>query len=142
MEVFRRRPDVAVVTCDLCVTDRELREKAVSRQFPGECSAAHILPLPIFAMLLATVLCNRTYISEALYLCAHKREPFILSSIAIGVLTACSTVFMGKYWGATGVTHGYFCTSGVFGLAYGTYIFITTRLQWHITSAFEGISSL
>jgi glycosyltransferase involved in cell wall biosynthesis len=45
MEVLRRRPDVALVTCDLCVTDSKLREKAVSRQFPGECSAARMINL-------------------------------------------------------------------------------------------------
>ncbi|MGA3010663.1 MAG: hypothetical protein ABSD72_10425 [Terracidiphilus sp.] len=97
--------------------------------------AARVLPFSVFAVLLATVLCNHIVFSEAIYLRAHKREPFLPSSIAIGVLTACSTLFMGKYWGATGVTLGYFCTSGVFGLAYGTYIFITKRLQWHPSPA-------
>jgi glycosyltransferase involved in cell wall biosynthesis len=45
MEVLRRRPDVALVTCDLYVTDSELREKAVSRAFPGECSAERMINL-------------------------------------------------------------------------------------------------
>jgi hypothetical protein len=112
----------------------------VIQRFPH--LAVRILPLPIFAMLLATVLCNHIYNSEALYLRAHKREPFLLFSIAVGVLTACTTLVLGKLWGASGMTLGYFCTSGIFGLAYGTYIFITKRRQWHQTPSLEESSTL
>ena len=104
--------------------------------------AVRILPLPVFALLLATVLCNHVVYSEALYLRAHKREPFLPFSIAVGVLTACSTLLMAKYWGATGVTLGYFCTNGIFGLGFGTFIFVTKRRQWHKTAAFEEASIL
>ncbi|MGA3010662.1 MAG: glycosyltransferase family 2 protein [Terracidiphilus sp.] len=45
MEVLRRRPDVALVTCDLCATDSELREGNIFREFPGECSAERMLNL-------------------------------------------------------------------------------------------------
>jgi O-antigen/teichoic acid export membrane protein len=93
--------------------------------------AIRVLPLPVFGLLLATVFCNHFVFSEALYLRAHAREPFLALSIVVGVLTACSTMFLGKLWGALGVTLGYFCTSGIFGLAFGTYIFITKRRQWH-----------
>jgi hypothetical protein len=104
--------------------------------------AVRVLPLPIFAVLLATVLCNHVVFSEALYLRAHKREPFFPVSIAVGALTACSTILLGRLWGAAGVTLGYFCTSGIFGLAFGTYIFITKRKQWHQTSVLEEASIL
>jgi hypothetical protein len=100
-----------------------------SQRFPN--LAARVLPMPQFALLLATILCNHFVFSEAIYLRAHKREPFLPQSIAVGVLTACSTIFLGKLWGAQGVTLGYFCTSGIFGLSFGTYIFITKRRQWH-----------
>jgi hypothetical protein len=100
-----------------------------ARWFPH--LATRILPFPVFGVLLATVLCNHVVFSEAIYLRAHKREPFLPVSIAVGVLTACSTLFMGKFWGAPGVTIGYFCTSGLFGLGFGTYTFITKRRQWH-----------
>lgn len=93
--------------------------------------AARILPLPLFTLLLATTFCNHLIFSEALYLRAHKREPFLPVSIAVGVLTASSTFLAGRYYGAQGVTIGYFFTSGIFGLAFGTYIFITKRRQWH-----------
>lgn len=112
----------------------------VAQRFPY--LAVRVLPLPVFGLLLATVFCNHIYISEALYLRAHKREPFLPFSIAIGILTACGTLFMGKFWGAQGVILGYFCTSGIFGLAFGTYIFITKRRQWHKASASEESSTL
>ena len=113
---------------------------AVNERFPH--LAARVLPLSVFAVLLATIFCNHFVFSEAIYLRAHKREPFLPVSIAVGVLTACSTLFMGKFLGAPGVTLGYFCTSGIFGLAFGTYIFITKRKQWHKTAACEESTTL
>ena len=112
----------------------------VALRFPH--LATRVLPLPVFGLLLATVLCNHVVFSEALYMRAHMREPFLAVSIAVGVLTACSTLVLGKYWGASGVTLGYFCTSGIFGLAFGTFIFITKRRQWHEASASEESSTL
>jgi hypothetical protein len=112
----------------------------VTQRFPH--LAVRVLPLSIFAVLLATVFCNHLVFSEALYLRAHKREPFLPQSIAVGILTACSTLLLGKLWGAQGVTLGYFCTSGVFGLAFGTYIFITKRKQWHTSPAMEKLGIL
>jgi hypothetical protein len=104
--------------------------------------AVRVLPLPVFGLLLATVFCNHIVLSESYYLRAHKREPFLPLSIAVGVLTTCSTLLLGKFWGATGVTLGYFCTGGIFALGYGTFIFITKRRQWHKTAAFEEASTL
>ena len=104
--------------------------------------AVRILPLPVFAVLLATTLCNHVVFSEAIYLRAHKREPFLPLSIAVGGLTACSTLLLAKFWGAPGVTLGYFCTSGAFGLAFGTHIFVTKRRQWRNVSFLEDSSSL
>jgi hypothetical protein len=107
----------------------------VTQRFP--ILAERVLPLPVFSLLLATITCNHFVFSEAIYLRAHKREPFLAVSIAVGLLTACGTLLLGKSWGAPGVTLGYFCTSGIFGLGFGSYIFISKRRQWHATNAFE-----
>jgi hypothetical protein len=93
--------------------------------------AVRLLPLPIFAVLLATIVCNHITSSEALYLRAHKREPFLVQSIVVGILTGGGTLLTGKIYGASGVTISYFVTSGIFGLASGTYLFVTRRQQWH-----------
>jgi hypothetical protein len=105
--------------------------------------ATRVLPLPVFALLLATTLCNHFVFSEALYLRAHKREPFLSITIVGGFFTACSSLFLGKYWGATGLTFGYFCLTVIIGLGCGTFIFITKRRQWHARGAVlssEGVS--
>lgn len=109
--------------------------KFITQAFPH--LAARVLPLPQFGVLLATVLCNHIVFCEAIYLRAHKREPFLPLSIAVGLLTAFGTIVLGKLWGAQGVTAGYFCTSGIFGLAFGTFIFATKRREWHTARAVE-----
>lgn len=101
----------------------------VTQHFPQ--LAARVLPLPVFGLLLATIVCNHIVFSEAFYLRAHQREPFLPLSIAVGVLTAASTLVLGKVWGASGVTIGYFCTNGVFSLSLGTHIFVKCRRIWH-----------
>jgi hypothetical protein len=100
--------------------------------------AARVLPPPAFAALMATIVLNHIVFSEAIYLRAHKREPFLPVSITVGILTACSTVVLAKFWGASGVTVGYFCTSGIVGLVLATHIFITKRVEWHKPSSAQG----
>lgn len=101
--------------------------------------AARVLPLPIFALLLATVVCNHVVFSEALYLRAHKKEPFLVLSIAVGLLTGGSTLLTAKIWGASGVVFGYFLSSGVFGLIAGTFIFVNMRRKWHSSHSPEAV---
>lgn len=104
----------------------------VTRHFPH--LALRVLPPPAFGMLMVTIIFNHVVFSEAIYLRAHKREPFLPVSITVGILTACSTVVLARSWGASGVTVGYFCTSGIVGLALATYVFITKRMEWHGSS--------
>lgn len=93
--------------------------------------AQRVLSAPLIALLLATAILNHIVFSQALYLRAHKREPFLLQSILVGILTGTSTIIAGKLWGATGVTIGYFLTSGVFGVLFATAIFTNKRREWH-----------
>ena len=39
------------------------------------------------------------------------------------------------------MTLGYFYTSGIFGLGFGPFIFMTKHRQWHKTSVFEEVSA-
>jgi hypothetical protein len=93
--------------------------------------AARVLSLPLLAILLLTTLCNHIIVSEALYLRAHKREPFLIQSILVAILTGTGTVITAKLWGATGVSISYFFCSGLFGLVCGTFIFFSKRRRWH-----------
>jgi hypothetical protein len=90
-----------------------------------------VLPPWAFAFLLLATIMNHIVFSEALYLRAHKREPFLGQTIVAAILLSFSTFLLGKYWGANAVTVGYFAICALFGLPSATYIFITKRREWH-----------
>jgi hypothetical protein len=102
---------------------------AAGHHFPQ--LTARVLPPWAFALLLLTTLTNHVIFSEALYLRAHKQEPFFTQAITVAVLLGSATWLLGKYFGVGAVTVGYFCIGGIFGLLTGTYIFLTKRRQWH-----------
>jgi len=85
---------------------------------------------PIFLMLLLTALSSHVVQSEAIYLRAHKCEPFLIQSIVIATCTAASVVVLAKTSGAIGVSFAYFLVLGVAGVISATTIFRTKRNQW------------
>lgn len=107
----------------------------VERHYPA--LALRTLPPSVFAFLLAAIFLNHILYSEAIYLRAHKREPFLVLSIVVATLTAASTLLTGRWWGAAGVTIGYFVTGGVVYLAGGSYIFQSARKLWHTRTPIE-----
>jgi hypothetical protein len=105
----------------------------VSHWFPR--FSMRVLPPWAFALLLLTTIMSHIVFSEALYLRAHKREPFLMQAVLVAILLGTATFLLGKFWGANAVTVGYFFIGGIFGLASGTYIFITKKREWHGQSA-------
>jgi hypothetical protein len=95
---------------------------------------ARMLSPPVFGLLMFTILFNHIVISEAAYLRSHKREPFLVLSILVAVLTGGSTLLTAKVWGSAGITIGYFLFGGLFYLAGGTYLFVRYRREWHVDS--------
>jgi hypothetical protein len=106
---------------------------AAGRSFPQ--FAVRVLPPWAFLFLLLTTIVNHIVFSEALYLRAHKREPFLVQAVTVAIFLSCTTLLLGKYLGANAVAVGYFIVGGIFGLIWGTYIFITKRREWHGESA-------
>ena len=94
--------------------------------------AMRLLPPWAFALLLLTTILNHILFSEALYLRAHKREPFLLNSIIIAILVGGATFPLAKFWGENAVVVGYFFLGGLVGLGAGTYVFVTKRREWHV----------
>ena len=90
-------------------------------------------PLPLAFLVGATVI-NVIIFGEAAYLRAHKVEPFLWNSVIGAILTATSTYFLGRTFGARGMAVGYFCVTGCFGLGWSTWIFLTKRREWHSVS--------
>lgn len=104
----------------------------------GVLVAPYILPKisqrieewPIFLLLLLTALSSHVVQSEAIYLRAHKCEPFLIQSIVIASCTAVSVLLFAKTSGAMGVSLAYFVVLGVAGVISATAIFRTKRNQW------------
>ena len=104
----------------------------------GVVVAPYILPKisqriegwPVFLLLLLTAASSHVVQSEAIYLRAHKVEPFLIQSVVIAVCTATSVVLFARISGAMGVSMAYFVVLGVAGVISATAIFRTKRSQW------------
>ena len=89
-----------------------------------------IVTWPVFLLLLLTALSNHVVQSEALYLRAHKCEPFFMQSIVIASLIAGSVLLLAKPWGSLGVAVAFFIVLGVMGVISATVIFQKKRHEW------------
>ena len=90
-------------------------------------------PFP-FALLTAVAIINVVIFAEALYLRAHKQEPFLWISIVMAILSMLSAYFLGRSYGATGMAMGSFAIT-VIGLGAATWIFLGKRNEWHSMEA-------
>jgi O-antigen/teichoic acid export membrane protein len=93
--------------------------------------AARIIPFPLFVLLLFTINCSNIVISQAYYLRAHKREPFLFFWVLIAVVAVGSMTVLAPRYGLTGVTIAYAVTAGLFRVLSGTWVFLRKRKQWH-----------
>lgn len=91
-----------------------------------------LLPGLPFALLLASMNINQALASMAIYLRAHKQEKFLINSILGAIFMGSSTYFLGRYFGAIGMTVGQFAIAVGLGLGYGTYVFVKYRKLWHM----------
>ncbi len=111
---------------------------AASLVMAGVLAAPYLMPKishriegwPIFLLLLLTALSSHVVQSEAIYLRAHKCEPFLLQSVVIALFTAASVVLFARTSGAMGVSLAYFVVLGVAGVISATLIFSAKRKQW------------
>jgi hypothetical protein len=100
--------------------------------------AVRVLPPWVFAVLLLTTVANHVVFSQSLYLRAHKREPFLKQAVVVASILAMSTFLLGRSLGANAVAVGYFAIGGLLSLAWGTYIFVTTRREWYGSTPTSG----
>ncbi len=89
--------------------------------------------LPIFPLMILsiTTLVNQFISSLATYLRCHKKEPFTLFSIVMGLMTAISTLVLGKLYGLIGITIGYSFLTIFVSLIWALYIFYNKKKLWH-----------
>jgi len=93
-------------------------------------SARLLDPLP-FALLLGALLANTIALAEAVYLRAHKQEPFLGVYIATALVIVPATFVLGRAYGATGMMLGYFAATALVTLGGGTWVFQRKRREWH-----------
>lgn len=93
--------------------------------------ASRMLPIPLFALLMLAIFLNHIVNCEAVYLRAHKREPFLVLAVLAAVVIASSTLVAARLWGVAGVVIGYFVCGGMLYVAAGTAIFVRCRRLWH-----------
>jgi hypothetical protein len=89
-----------------------------------------LAPLPLALLMGATVV-SHIAAAQAIYLRAHKQEPFLIPSLLGGVLVSLSSLLLCRPFGATGMMAGYLTVSLAVGLGLGTAIFVQKRREWH-----------
>ena len=93
--------------------------------------AQRLLPPVPFALLLASMVINQVVTSWAVYLRAHKQEKFLFNSLTGAACLTASTWFLGRRYGALGMTSGQFAIALTVGLGMGYATFSRYRRQWH-----------
>jgi len=84
----------------------------------------------VLAMLCTATVVNQIVFSEAFYLRAHKREPFLVTSITLGATMLLGlTVYPHKT--IFSVSAMYAILTLIIGASGGTFIFIYCRSKWH-----------
>lgn len=78
-----------------------------------------------------TIYANQFTSSFATYLRCHKKEPFLVNSIVMGILTMASTLIFGKLYGLYGICIGYVALTLFVGLPWGYLIYKTKKNEWH-----------
>ncbi len=89
--------------------------------------AARIVSPGIFALILVTTLAVYVVQSLAVYLRAHKNEPFLWQSVGVACLTCGALFLLVPRWGISGVAASYLLCTGVVGLSSAVAIFRARR---------------
>jgi hypothetical protein len=87
-------------------------------------------PLPT-AFLAAGMVASNVCAPMGVYLRAHKREPYMMISLVIGLITGGVAWILAPKAGATGVAAGYLAVSVLVALPAGFLIFRYCRKEWH-----------
>jgi O-antigen/teichoic acid export membrane protein len=82
-----------------------------------------MLPPHLFALLLLAAVSVFIVQSLAIYLRAHKREPFLWQSLLVAGLTSGGALLLVPRWGLTGGAVTYFVCAGVIGLIVALAVF-------------------
>ncbi|HEY3328873.1 MAG TPA: hypothetical protein VGK19_02540 [Capsulimonadaceae bacterium] len=99
--------------------------------------ASRIVSPASLSMIMAATVATAVVVCQALYLRAHKQEPFLWLSVTVGVLSTASAFVGAKFYGAEGMAAAYLLVNVFVGLIGGTHIFNTKRREWHADRTLE-----
>ncbi len=86
-------------------------------------------------MLLLAAACVNTLVSGfAVYLRAHKKDPFMVLSLVIAGIQGVTTWYLGMKYSSLGVTAGFLLVSLMVGLPAAYLIWCRCRKTWHVES--------
>jgi hypothetical protein len=88
-----------------------------------------LTPATLFVLLITAIVLHLIY-AEAVYLRAHKAEPFVVVAVVTSLATGVSSYFLAKSYGAAGIAAGYLVWMTMYLVA-GTFIFQQKRREWH-----------
>jgi hypothetical protein len=93
--------------------------------------AARLLPLLPLGLLVIYRIANLLVTGMALYLRAHKQEPFMGISLINACLVGLALGWLGRTFGAIGAITGSLAATVVWTLPVGYRVFRRCRLEWH-----------
>ncbi len=85
--------------------------------------ASRIVSPAMFGLLLLVTIGTAIIQSQAIYLRSFKREPFLFQSTTAAALTLAGVFLLVRQLGTAGVVASYLVGTGMFGVAYSSYIF-------------------
>ena len=85
---------------------------------------------PMFCMMVP-VMANMFVFSWAAYLRCHKKEPFLVQSVVMGILSCVSTMGLGYLYGVYGITIGYASLAVGVGTPWAYLIYRNKKREWH-----------
>jgi O-antigen/teichoic acid export membrane protein len=92
-------------------------------------TAARFLPFGPVVLFLGSDVLHQISVTQATYLRAFKREPFMILSLVFGAVIAAGTILLTPTMGVMGPAVSYL-TAMIIGLAMATRIFLRARKEW------------
>jgi hypothetical protein len=90
------------------------------------------LPLYLTMLMSTTIFINNIVNAWATYLRCHKKEPFLIQAVIVGICSAISTILTAKFIGVDGVVIGYACVVAFISLPLSYYIFRTKKIEYNV----------
>lgn len=90
------------------------------------------LPFYLVACMSITIFVNNIINAWATYLRCHKKEPFLIQAVVVGISSGLSTIMTAKFIGVNGVVIGYTLVNLLISLPLSYYIYTTKKRVYNV----------